>query len=252
MWQISSMQKVAYNKKRLHQIYRIRSGLIVAGTTTVIGKNLGWNKENLLGWTRKKIIGGWDTDKLRDWAADVGTAAHFLIECHHKGLIPDLINFSPETCQLAYNCFEAYLDWESAYDVRAEDTETQLVSEIHLYGGTRDLAALVRGTRSIIDYKTSTHIYDEHKIQGAALCHLDWENRQSEETLQKLKLSDVEFDEFGSKPSEWTPFWLLRLDKKDGSFSPTDYAPLTLRSWWRAFLCCLELDKIHRGGSDGN
>ena len=70
-----------YDKTKSHQRYRLANGDIVRGVTTIIGDNLGWNKNALIGWARKEAMAGKDPNKLRDQAADIGTITHFIIQC---------------------------------------------------------------------------------------------------------------------------------------------------------------------------
>jgi ATP-dependent exoDNAse (exonuclease V) beta subunit len=59
--------------------------------------------------------------------------------------------------------------------------ELPLVHEELLYGGTIDLLANLNPQFTLIDFKSSNHLYAEHRIQVAAyaelLCHVykEWE-----------------------------------------------------------------------------
>ena len=50
------------DKTAAHQKYHILDGTEVPGVTTIIGKQLGWNKGALTGWARKMGAQGLDAD----------------------------------------------------------------------------------------------------------------------------------------------------------------------------------------------
>src|SRR3989304_9918491 len=69
-----------------HQRYRNKAGAIVPGVTTVIGLLA---KPALVPWAWKLGMQGEDMNKVRDMAADIGTATHYMAECIFKGQVPD-------------------------------------------------------------------------------------------------------------------------------------------------------------------
>ena len=97
------------SKTRAHQRYKLENGTIVPGVTTIIGSHLGWNKNALIAWARKEALAGNDPNKVRDHAADIGTCAHYLIECYFKNTEPDMSEYSALVADKAENCFIAFL-----------------------------------------------------------------------------------------------------------------------------------------------
>ena len=55
-------------KKKPKERYKTQSGEIVRGVTTIIGENLGWNKNALIGWARKQALSGIDPTKIKEEA----------------------------------------------------------------------------------------------------------------------------------------------------------------------------------------
>ena len=66
--------------------YKNAAGQRISGVTTIIGTNLGWNKEPLMYWAnrigRETGLGHREVSKL---AADSGTVCHEMIDCEIKG-----------------------------------------------------------------------------------------------------------------------------------------------------------------------
>jgi len=57
-------------KKKAHQIYKLKDGTVVKGVTTIL-ENLGWNKQVLIAWSRKTALAGIDPTKVKEEAADI-------------------------------------------------------------------------------------------------------------------------------------------------------------------------------------
>lgn len=209
-------------KTKAHQKYKLKNGTVVKGVTTIINQNLGWNKNVLIGWARKLALAGIDPYKQRDKAADIGTIAHYLIECYNNKVEPELKDYAQNDIDIAYKCFNAYKDWEKENNLVTMHTELQLVSEIWEYGGTLDWIGTLNDKLAILDYKTGDSIYPEHKIQAAAYEELYYENNK--------EIIDQDMD-----------YYILHL-AKDGSFAP--YKMSDLDKYWQLFIHLLRIDEI--------
>ncbi len=163
-------------KTKAHQKYKLRDGTIVPGCTTVINSQLGWNKQTLIAWTRRESLAGNDPEKVKDKAAEIGTIAHYLIECHIKGVEADLAEYAKADIDKAENAFLAFLEYEKQHQFKYIKSELELVSESVKFGGTIDLIAEQNGEKYLIDFKTSNGVYDEHYIQVAAYYYMALEN----------------------------------------------------------------------------
>jgi len=189
--------------------YRLKDGTRVPGTTTITGrfKDSGglihWANrlalEPLLKARHLLVLAGdeitpewhgnvgdflmidpdsWDNKKAAQKAADAGTIAHDLFDCHIRKDTKRFEKLQQETpthiLALASPAYSAALEWAMQSRFEIVETEVQLVSEKYRFGGTRD-ACLVWGKRAIGDWKTSRDIYPEMLCQLAAYAILDEE-----------------------------------------------------------------------------
>ena len=167
--------------------YYLKDGSRVPGVTTVIGRFK--DSGGLIGWAAKVAYeqgrNGKPLDIYADRAADVGTLAHALVEARIKGLQKesDLLAAAipPETptdlIERAFKAFGAYESWERHTRLRILDTEVQLISEEHRFGGTLDAVGEIDLELCLLDWKTSNGIYVDHLVQLAAYRHL-WNETQ--------------------------------------------------------------------------
>ena len=207
-------------KNKAHQRYRIKDGTIVRGVTTIIGNNLGWNKNVLMAWARKKALEGKDPDKIKQEAADIGTMAHTLIEAHITKTKIDEGEFKPNYLTIARKCFQGYLDWEKENKFTNVKSEVGLVSEKYQFGGTIDKIGESSKGLTLVDFKTSSGIYVDHKIQVSAYHQLAVENGYDIKEIILLHLG------------------------KNGDFA--EHKVNAMEKYWDIFKHCLALDK-YRG-----
>jgi hypothetical protein len=167
---------VRLEKTRAHQKYPLKDGTDVPGASTIA--KIGEDSGGLIHWAWKLGMEGQDYRKVRDKAADIGTVAHFMIECFLHNHEPDLSEFSPadvEKATIAYNNFRRWWDEEGFTVI---EPEVQLVSEEFLFGGTIDAPSRDRdGKIVLLDWKTSKAIVPAHKVQLAGYEQLWNENR---------------------------------------------------------------------------
>jgi len=221
---------VTTNKTKAHQRYRLKpingekKGKIVPGVTTILGNQLAWNKNVLIAWARREALAGRDPDKVRDEAADSGTCTHYLIECHIKGIEPDLKDFTQAQIDKAETGFLAFLDWEKENRLDYKDIEIGVVSEQYRYGGTVDMIARNNGDLWLIDLKTSRNIYPEHKIQTAAYKYA-YEEQEGVEIARCI---------------------IVQLSKEDGSFQHHKLSKEQVDDGWEVFRLCRQLYDLQK------
>lgn len=154
-----------FKKTKGHQRYYLKDGTLVPGVTTVL--NI-LNKPALVGWANRLGLQGIDSSKYVDAKAEIGTVAHYLIECHVKGEKPAqdyLDEYPKKAIDQAENGFLKFLYWLQGMEAQhgkfhLAGSEMQLVSEDYGFGGTIDIYGYFEkedGVRLyvLIDIKTS-------------------------------------------------------------------------------------------------
>jgi len=157
-------------KVQAHQRYYTSDGKQVVGVTTILGVLA---KPALVGWANRLGLQGIDTNKYVDEAASVGTLAHYLVECDLKGEEPDLKDFTEAQLERALHGVHAFKEWrERPGAFQPLMVEAQLVSDTYRFGGTIDCVAAIDGVLTLVDIKTSSGIYPEHRYQLSAYWRL--------------------------------------------------------------------------------
>ena len=218
------MQKtVKLNKTKLHQSYHNSRGHRVTGATTILA-NLGWNRQVLMKWAVNQSQKGIDPFKFTGQAADIGTAAHFLVECHINNWKPDLSEVSPQDQLKARMAFSAFIQWEKdQIDIEYLKSEIELASDKFDYGGTIDLIAKINGELCLIDFKTSKYFYTEHFCQVSAYKEL-YEERFPKEKIDRC--------------------YILKINKETGEFESVKLTQYKLNKGWEIFKLCLGLHEL--------
>lgn len=161
------MRSEKLDSERAHQSYRLSDGTEVPGATTVLG--VVDKSKPLMHWAWKLGREGKDYRRVVSRASDIGSIAHFMVECHLSGKRPDLSDYSELDIKKATNAFHLFLEFWERRSLKPVATEVQLVSEQHGYGGTLDLVARDGlGMIWLFDWKTSKAVYNSHRRQYAA------------------------------------------------------------------------------------
>lgn len=202
------------------------NGTRVPGVTTIIGRFK--DSSALMFWAFKQGQSG--AEKLYDSAekaADIGTAAHAMIEAHING--EDTIKvlsdsgLSEEGMDKADNAYLQYLKWEkqTGMVLLSKYQEISLVSPEYKFGGTPDALGQIEGELVLLDWKTSNAVYMDYIIQLAAYKHLVEEGVRLD-TGEPLGLGEVK------------GFYLLRFAKDYPDFEHRYFGELDLA--WKQFL----------------
>lgn len=200
-----AISKKEFKGTRVHTRYRLSDGTIVPGATTVLGMLA---KPALMHWSWQLGLEGLDYRKHRDKAADIGTLAHYLIQCDITGEEPDLTAYSPEMVDKAENCLISWYEWRKSHKIIDAISEKQMVSEQYGYGGTADCICYLNGIPTLLDFKTGKGIYPSMLVQLAAYRQLIIENglwcgqaiilnigRDETEAFKTRKVTSGEMDE---------------------------------------------------------
>jgi hypothetical protein len=203
---------VKLQKYRSHQKYILKDGTQVPGASTIA--KIGDDGSSLIHWAWDLGNRGIDYRRARDQAADIGTIAHFLIECFLHGHEAELSDFCQADIDKANIAFGNFRTWWDAEGLTVLEPEVQLVSEEHLFGGTIDAPSRDRdGKIVLLDWKTSKGIWPAHKFQLAAYEKL-WNECRPDMKVQRRgivrigKESPDDFEVawlFSSEP-EWKVF----------------------------------------------
>lgn len=211
---MTTIEKVSRVKE--HTVYRVADGTRVPGVTTVLGVLA---KPALIAWANQMGLQGIDTRKYVDRLAEIGTLAHYWIECILRKVEPDLSTWSKEQVDLAQNSVLKFLAWMDGHEIEVVGTELQLVSEQYCYGGTVDVVARVDGELEVVDIKTAKAIYEDMMYQVAAYWQLARENGQAVDAIRIVQAGRT----------------------ADEGFTVRHASGDELARYWRVFQCALDL-----------
>jgi hypothetical protein len=178
-------------------------------------------------------------DRLED-AGNVGHATHDWIERYIQALIDgkkelaaQLLSCLPLDERAANGC-RAMLDWAQHHNVRFLETEKKIFSRDLDVSGTLDGKALTDSCKdlkccpeafqdrlSLIDWKTSNHLYLEYIMQVGFY----WQ---------------AELEEHGTV---FDDAWVIRLGKEDGEFDPWHLDTGAISRGQKAFRSALDLNR---------
>jgi hypothetical protein len=150
-----------------HQQYFCQDGGEVVGASTIAG--VGKDPAPLMHWAAGLARKGISWNRHREEAADVGTIAHFLVQCHLEECEPDLGDYAQCDIDSAQGPYGRFVEFWEGNGFALLASELQSVSEKYRYGGTIDV--LFRdddGKLCLLDIKTSKRVYDEHLFQLSA------------------------------------------------------------------------------------
>src|SRR3990167_7500411 len=176
------------------------------------------------------------TKKLEE-AATTGTKIHDWIERYVKGENPEMP--SEDAVVRGVN---AFLEWEKKSKVKFVGAELALYSKKNDYCGKLDAVGKIDGELCVIDYKTSTGLYNDVLLQTASYAKAYEEmglgKIKGRWALRIEKRSEDEFkkdmDEKGNPNAEYVPFEAVYFDYDKGIIEQDFSAFLSavnLRNW---------------------
>lgn len=150
-----------------HQKYSLSGSVIPLPGCSWICK-IGDSSDGLVSWSWKLGLEGKDYKIVRDEAAHSGTVAHALIEAYLNEYDLDLSDWPTLAIKEGELACKAFVRWWEKGEYRLISTETQLVSDEHLFGGTLDILAYnLEGKKCLIDLKRVKALRASHAIQVA-------------------------------------------------------------------------------------
>lgn len=144
--------------------YKI-DGKRIPSVTTVLGL---LNKPLLVKWANNLGLEGINVTKYVNNLAQIGTLAHYFVECDCKNKDPVLNDYSLEQIDTAKVSLKKWYEWTTTVNFEPLENELALTHNQLKYGGTIDILANVNGKKTLIDIKTSKSLYLEHFIQLSA------------------------------------------------------------------------------------
>lgn len=165
--------------------YRNAAGEKIPGCTTIVGRFK--DSGALIYWAWNCGREGKDIRAEKDNAADAGSCAHEMIDCHLHQRTFQHAGWDALAVGKAEHCFLGYLDWAEQNSLKVEASEVSLVSEVHQFGGTFD-AVLRGGHLRLLDYKTSNGVYPDMLIQVAGGYYLLWNEHFPDRPLEGMDL----------------------------------------------------------------
>lgn len=191
---------------KAHTLYKKKDGSIVPGGSTI--SKVGEDQSFLIAWSWKLGMEGKDYKKVVDVAADIGSVAHFLIECWFKKDEPDLTEFSKHAIDGGGLIFEKFKASWSQQGLSYVASELSLVSEEYNYGGTLDIVARDKDKKLVlVDEKSSPRVYGSFYRQLAGYEHL-W-NENNDEKIERR----VIFRHGKDDPDDTEVRWLDDMSK---------------------------------------
>lgn len=152
--------------------------------------------------------------KKAQGAADSGTNVHDYAEAFiKKKPLPLLLT---DQAKLGV---EAFHKWIDSHHVKFLSSERRIFSREHYYAGTCDFVAEIDGVMGVGDFKTSSGIYPEMRLQTAAYQH----------ALEE------------EKGIKFPVRWIVRFDKKTGEFEAKSFYNFFLD--FQGFKAALSLHK---------
>lgn len=156
-------------------------------------------------------------DRARQ-AAGIGTDVHTWAERFARGENPPM----PINPQIRSGV-DAFISWTKQHDFRPVYLERKVFSRRHEYAGTVDAVAYIDGVAAVADWKTSSGIWDEYRLQLAAY----------QQALSEEGVIDEDTDR-----------WIVRFDKESGEFEAVKLPRDTYERDARGFRAALALYRV--------
>lgn len=149
------------------------------------------NMPFLVKWANKLGKQGIDVTEYVENTARLGTLIHTIIESHIEKKEITLENYTDDEIELASAIFYThYMPWENNHIVEPIFVEKQFESNLK-YQGIIDFYCKLDGKYTIIDFKTSKSISNEHLLQVSAYKNLMEENNYP---VEQLLILDIKKD----------------------------------------------------------
>lgn len=211
-----TIQRGDFGRKK-HAYYWKEKGLFVPGATSILGI---LDKPALIQWASNKtaehvlanLKGGEDRatiervcgeatgkhTRLKEEAGAIGSDLHELAHSLFTGRPVEVPEDVPTQKALI-----ALQEWIAQNDVKPIDVEQIVFSRAAYYAGTFDLLCSLNGRLALVDLKTSSYVYDEHKMQLGGY-RFAWEEEHKGEYIEELAIIHLNKKTGKVKPYSWS------------------------------------------------
>lgn len=202
--------------RRQKATYKTSSGELVPGVTTILALRA---KPALVEWAFRIGKDNNNLNSLREYVddlADIGTCAHYILDCLLREVVPDLGDFSPNVVAAAQVPVGKFMEWTRGKKVEVIHADLEMVSDRHRFGGKLDVFASIDGRRTVVDFKTGKNIYLEAVIQVAAYAELLKERGESVDEIRILQIGRTGAEGFSERVlTDWSNHWAAFLALRD-------------------------------------
>jgi len=177
-----------------HPTYALPNGEIVPSVTQILNAVIA--KPGLQKWANQLGLNNKSLDSESKSTLDVGKLLHAYIQADLEGAVVNEVGYTQEQIGLAKKSFAQYLRWKDGKQIKAIKTEYVMVSEKYKYGGTLDALLELDGELTLLDWKTSSYISVDYKLQVVAYLYLLNEQNIMPSRVGVLRLpkTDGEFE----------------------------------------------------------
>lgn len=173
------------------------AGQKIPGTTTIIGRFK--DSGGLIQWAYRCGKDGVDINSARDRAADAGTVCHEMIDAYLHSREFKANGYDPAIVKQAVHAFLGFLEWKAQTSLKLVAAEVSLVSEKHQFGGTFD-AGMMGDNLRLLDYKTSSAIYNDFLVQVAGAYSLLWQEHYPDQPIHGIDILRISKPESPDDP----------------------------------------------------
>lgn len=148
--------------------YKLKDGTEPPGVTTILG-TIGYGKNNIIRWSNALGLSGLNQQVELQRMADIGSCAHDWFEATLTGSRKNVRDWPQEIEDAAQLPYQAFQEWRKGKRIKVVASEFPVVSEEFRCGGTPDgIIRIDDGPHVLIDYKTSSYLYETHIAQVSA------------------------------------------------------------------------------------
>jgi len=199
-----------------HPQYILPNGEVVPSVTQILNAVIA--KPGLQRWANQLGLNNKSLDNESRATLDIGKLLHAYIQADLEGAVVDKRGYMPEQSDSAKKSFAQYLRWKDGKQIKVIKTEYVMVSEKYRYGGTIDALLEIDGELTLLDWKTSTHISLDYKLQIVAYLYLLQEQNiiPSRVGVLRLPKTDGEFEYYEADANvhmqKYGEAWLKALE----------------------------------------